>query len=349
MSAKKNKIVVTGGCGYIGSHTIVELFKTTGFDVISIDNYSTSSSDTLKRIKKASGKEVKNYAVDLRNISAVRAVFSENLDIVGVIHFAAYKTVPESVENPILYYDNNINSLLNILTVCKEFNVTNFIFSSSCSVYGNVKSLPVNEDTSLEKAESPYAYTKVVGEEIIRNVTNVIPIKAIALRYFNPVGADVSGDIGENPITKPNNLVPYITQVAAGILPKLSVFGNDYPTRDGSCVRDYIHVTDIAGAHIKALDYLIAGKNKSNFELFNLGTGEGVTVLEIIKAFEKAANLKLDFEIVGRRPGDVVEIYSDPKKAKEVLGWIPKFNAEEMMSTAWKWQQTLVKERVIQQ
>jgi len=341
---QKNKILVTGGCGYIGSHTIVELIKTTNYKVISIDNYSTSSVDTLDRIKKASGKEVKNYDVDLKDRSAVRVVFLENPDIVGIIHFAAHKTVPESVAEPIKYYDNNINSLLNILIACEEFDVHNFIFSSSCSVYGNVKSLPVDEDTPFEKAESPYAYTKVIGEEIIKNVVNISPLKAIALRYFNPVGADVSGKIGENPIVRPNNLVPYITQVAAGILPTLSVFGGDYPTRDGSCIRDYIHVTDIADAHIKALSYLIGNKIDKSFDVFNLGSGEGVTVLEIIKAFEKVAGLKLNYEIVGRRPGDVVSIYSNSEKAKKILGWVPTFDAEGMMSTAWKWQQTLVNE-----
>ena len=342
---QKNKIVVTGGCGYIGSHTIVELLKTTNYEVISIDNFSTSSADTLKRIKKASGKEVRNYEVDLKDRQAVRAIFIGNSDIGGIIHFAAHKTVPESVADPIKYYDNNINSLLNILVACNEFGVRNFIFSSSCSVYGNVKSLPVNEDTPFEKTESPYAYTKVVGEEIIRNVVNISLLKAIALRYFNPVGADISGQIGDNPIGKPNNLVPYITQVAAGILPKLSVFGSDYPTRDGSCIRDYIHVTDIADAHIKALNYLINTNSSSSFDVFNLGSGEGVTVLEIIKAFERVTGQKLNYEVVGRRSGDVAAIYSDSEKAKKVLGWIPHYGADEMMSTAWKWQQTLVNDK----
>ena len=288
---------------------------------------------------------MKNYEVDLKDISSTEKVFEENQDIVGVIHFAAYKSVGESVEQPIMYYENNFGSLLNILKCCVKYNVSNFIFSSSCSIYGNVDKLPVTEQTPVQDTESPYAHTKKVGEEMIKNFAlQYKNINTIPLRYFNPVGADSTGLNGENTPDRPNNLVPVITRTAAGIQDKMVVFGSDYATRDGSCVRDYIHVSDIADAHILAIQHLLSGKNASNYEVFNLGTGNGVSVLEAIKAFESISGETLNYEIVDRRAGDVEAIYSDSTKAKDVLGWIPKYGINEMMETAWAWQQQLSKE-----
>ncbi|WP_020526799.1 UDP-glucose 4-epimerase GalE [Flexithrix dorotheae] len=342
---EKNTILVTGGCGYIGSHTIIEILRNTEFKVISVDNCLNSSPDTMERIEKITGVKVKNYNVDLTDKKATLKIFEENQDILGVIHFAALKAVGESVQKPMWYYENNMNSLLSILNACQRNEVNNFIFSSSCSLYGNVAQLPVDENTPLSKTESPYAHTKKIGEEIIENIIHVNNINAIALRYFNPVGADKTGLIGENPINKPSNLVPVITQTAVGIIPKLTVFGDDYNTRDGSCIRDYIHVTDIADAHIKALQYLKDGKNTDKFEIFNLGTGDGVTVLEVIKAFEKVTGQKLNYELGPKRPGDVEAIYSNSGKAEKHLGWKTKIGLDEMMASAWKWQQTLEKEK----
>jgi UDP-glucose 4-epimerase len=342
----KNKILVTGGTGYIGSHTIVQLIRTTDFEVISIDNHSRSFESTLDRIFEITGKRIKNYSIDLCDKKSVEKVFSENNDLVGVIHFAAYKSVNESVNNPVLYYHNNINSLLNIITTCEEFGVKHLIFSSSCSVYGNVDKLPVTEDTPLSKAESPYAHTKQIGEDILQSVTKKSKIlKAISLRYFNPVGADISGKLGENSAEKPNNLVPVITQTAVGIIPQLVVHGGDYPTRDGSCIRDYVHVLDVADAHLKALDYLIQDKNKKPHEIYNLGIGNGVSVLEAIHSFEKISGVKLNYKVGERREGDVVSIYSDCSYAKERLGWKCQFGIDEMMRTAWEWQKLLAREK----
>jgi UDP-glucose 4-epimerase len=342
----KNKILVTGGTGYIGSHTILQLIRTTNFEVISIDNHSRSFENTLDRIFEITGKKIKNYCIDLCDKKSVEKVFIENRDLIGVIHFAAYKSVNESVNNPILYYHNNLNSLLNIVTACEEFGVHHLIFSSSCSVYGNVNQLPVTEKTPLGKAESPYGHTKQIGEDILQNVTKKNKLlKAISLRYFNPVGADISGKLGENSTEKPSNLVPYITQTAVGIFPQLVVHGGDYPTRDGSCVRDYVHVSDIAEAHIKALNYLIQGKNKKSHEIYNLGTGNGVSVLEAIQSFEKVSGVKLNYRIGERREGDVVSIYSDCSYAKECLGWECQFGIDEMMRTAWAWQKLLTREK----
>ncbi|MEM1134755.1 MAG: UDP-glucose 4-epimerase GalE [Bacteroidota bacterium] len=341
----KDKILVTGGCGYIGSHTIIQLIRNTDFEVISVDSCVNSSEGTMCRIEQITGKVIKNYKIAVCDREQTASLFEENKDITGVIHFAALKAVGESVDKPGWYYDNNINSLLNILWCCEKYNVNNFIFSSSCSLYGNVASLPVNEDTPLSPTESPYAHTKKIGEEIIQSIIHVNKVQAISLRYFNPVGADHTGKNGENPINKPSNLVPYITQTAAGVLPKLTVFGSDYNTRDGSCVRDYIHVTDIADAHINALQYLLDGKNESNYEVFNLGTGNGVSVLEVIEAFERVTGEKLNYEVGPRRPGDVEAIYSDSSKALKKLGWQTKIGLDEMMESAWKWQQTLNKEK----
>jgi UDP-glucose 4-epimerase len=340
----KNKILVTGGCGYIGSHTIIEILEQTDFEVISVDNLMNSTSDTLDRIERITGKRVKNYTIDLCDLAKTEEIFKENPDLVGIIHFAALKSVPESVFKPLLYYHNNLNSLLNLLQLVEKYQVNYFIFSSSCSVYGNVSKLPVNEQTPLSIAESPYAYTKQIGEVMMKDFVRNNQVKAVALRYFNPVGAHVSGLNGENPINKPSNLVPVITQTAAGIIPEMSVYGYDYDTRDGSCIRDYIHVTDIAEAHIKAMNYLIEGKNQANYEVYNLGTGNGVTVLEAIKAFEKVSGVKLNYKLAERRAGDVVAIYSDTTLSEQRLGWKTKLTIEDMMASAWKWQQLLLKE-----
>ncbi len=335
-----SKILVTGGCGYIGSHTIIELLAKTNFDIISLDNFSNSNIAVLKRIEQISGKKVENLAIDLCDLKALENVFASH-ETVGVIHFAAFKSVPESVAKPLLYYHNNINSLLNLLQCCEKYDVKNFIFSSSCSVYGNVSEQPVHEQTPLQKAESPYAYTKQIGEEILKDFVKNNNIQTIALRYFNPVGGHISGLNGEDPINKPTSLVPVITRTAAKVQDSFTVFGSDYDTRDGSCLRDYVHVTDIAHAHILALQLLLDKKNPSNFEVFNLGTGSGVTVLEAITAFEKISGIKLNYIMGGRRRGDVAVIYSDVTKSAEILGWKPQFTIDDMMSSAWKWQQLI--------
>ncbi len=279
--------------------------------------------------------------MDLCNLEDTHAVFHENRDIVGVIHFAALKTVPESVAEPLLYFHNNLTSLVNILKCIQEFKIPNFVFSSSCSVYGNATALPVIEETPLGEAQSPYARTKQIGEQIIQDYNKVNDTQSIILRYFNPVGAHPSALIGELPLGKPDNLVPMITQTAIGKRPKMIVFGHDYDTRDGSCIRDYIHVMDIANAHTRALQYLLDKKNKSNLETFNLGTGNGVTVLEAINAFEKISGVKLNYELGPRRPGDVIAIYANNSLAKSKLGWEPKIGIEDMMRTAWQWEVSL--------
>ncbi|MEJ7674706.1 MAG: UDP-glucose 4-epimerase GalE [Chitinophagaceae bacterium] len=331
------KILVTGGCGYIGAHTIVDLIEN-GFEPICVDNNSRSTPVLLEGIEKITGKKIKNYKVDLCSFDETHAVFQENPNIEGIIHFAAYKSVGESVKEPLLYFENNLHSLINILKCVKEFNIPYFIFSSSCTVYGNPDEIPVTESTPTKPAESPYGYTKQMGEQIVSETSKTISTKSILLRYFNPVGAHPSAFIGEMPLGKPQNLVPAITQTAIGKLPQMIVHGNDYPTRDGSCVRDYIHVSDIAHAHTLALQYLIDNKNKSGCEIFNLGTGNGVTVLEAIKSFEKVSEVKLNYVVGERRPGDVVAVYADNKLAREQLAWVIKYSLEEMMSTAWKWE-----------
>lgn len=331
------KILVTGGCGYIGSHTIVDLLEN-GFSVVSIDDNSRSTAYAVSGIEQITGKKIKNYKVDLKNFDETRAVFQENPDIRGVIHFAAYKAVGESVEEPLLYYENNLFGLVNLLKCVQEFAVPYFVFSSSCTVYGNPDTIPVTESSPVKKAESPYGATKQMSEEILRDITNRHITTTILLRYFNPVGAHPSGFIGELPIGKPQNLVPAITQTAAGKIPRLMVYGNDYPTRDGSCIRDYIHVCDIAHAHTLSLQYLIAKKNKSSCDIFNLGTGNGVTVLEVIKAFEEVSGVKLNYEIAPRRKGDVMAIYANNDAAKTELGWQIRYDLTAMMRTAWNWQ-----------
>jgi UDP-glucose 4-epimerase len=334
------KILVTGGCGYIGGHTIVDLVGA-GFEVISVDDLSRGSMRMNAGIEKLLGRSIKNYNVNLCDAAGTRRIFEENTDIAGIIHFAAFKSVPESVAEPLMYFRNNIGSLVNILQCAVEFGVKSFVFSSSCSVYGNDQKLPVGEDAPLADPESPYARTKVMGEQICADLARVTPGLSITLlRYFNPVGAHPSGLIGELQ-EKPENLVPVITQTAIGKRASMTVFGTDYDTRDGSCVRDYIHVLDIAAAHTKALQYTLAGRNESNCEVFNLGTGEGVTVLEMIAAFEKVSGEKLSYERGPRRPGDVVAVYANNDKARNLLGWEIKYDLDASMDTAWKWEKVL--------
>lgn len=331
------KILVTGGCGYIGSHTIVDLIQN-GFNVISADNNSRSNANILQGVEKITGTKVKNYTVDLCIFDDTHAVFQENPDITGIIHFAAYKSVGESVENPLMYYENNLNSLINILRCAAEFNIPHFVFSSSCTVYGNPTEIPVTESSPLRKAESAYGSTKQMGEEIVQQSANSCDIQSVLLRYFNPVGAHPSNFIGELPLGRPSNLVPAITQTAVGKLPQMTVFGNDYPTKDGSCIRDYIHVSDIAHAHTLALNYLMEEKNESNCDVFNLGSGNGYSVLEVIETFERVTEQKLNYVIGQKRPGDVIAIFANNEKATNKLGWVPKYTLEDMMTTAWKWE-----------
>ncbi|WP_159021828.1 UDP-glucose 4-epimerase GalE [Formosa sp. L2A11] len=333
------KILVTGGLGFIGSHTVVELQKE-GYEVVIIDNLSNSSRDVLKGITGITGKEPAFVELDLRNKQAVQDFFKTHSDINGVIHFAASKAVGESVENPLLYYENNINTLVYVLQELDKLKDANFIFSSSCTVYGQADELPITENAPVKPAESPYGNTKQIGEEIIKDSCKVIPnLNAIALRYFNPIGAHESALIGELPIGVPLNLVPFITQTAIGLREQLSVFGDDYPTIDGTCVRDYIHVVDLAKAHVIALKRLLEAKIKSNFEVFNLGTGTGSSVLEAIKSFEHVSGEKLNYKIAPRREGDVVSAYANTEKANSELGWKSQLTLDDAMRSAWKWEQ----------
>jgi UDP-glucose 4-epimerase len=335
-------ILVTGGCGYIGAHTIVDLIEN-GFNVISVDNLSRASDQSLVGIEKITGKKIKNYTVDLTDKVATENIFIENPGITGIIHFAAYKAVGESVELPLDYYENNLFSLVHLLQMSVKYHAKHFIFSSSCTVYGNPDTSRVTEATPLQAAASPYGATKQMGEVIVKDTAHTYPISAILLRYFNPVGAHPSTAIGELPIGRPQNLVPAITQTAIGKLPKMQVHGNDYDTRDGSCIRDYIHVCDIAHAHTLALQYSIKNNQEKSCEVFNLGTGNGITVLEAIQAFEKVSGVQLNYEIGPRRAGDIVAIYANNDKAVKELGWNCKYGLEEMMLTAWQWEQSLAK------
>lgn len=333
------KVLVTGGCGYIGSHTIVDLIDH-GFEVVSVDNNVNSFPHVMEEVERIIGKKVQNYTLDLCDFEATKQIFEDHPDISGVIHFAALKSVNESVTEPLEYFRNNLNSLINMLECCKQYDVKGFIFSSSCSVYGNAKELPVTEETPFEEAESPYARTKQIGEQIVQDFAANNPnTSTIMLRYFNPAGAHETALIGEQAKKTAWNLVPVITETAIGKRENMVVFGDDYDTRDGSCVRDYIHVMDISNAHTKAVQYLFGYKNSSNYEIFNLGTGEGVTVIEAIKAFEKVSNKKLNYTIAPRREGDVVAIYANNDKAMNLLGWSPVRGIEDIMRTAWKWEE----------
>ena len=332
------KILVTGGCGYIGSHTLVDLLDH-GYLPVSADNLSNSRESVLQGVKEITGKTVQNYPTDLCDLEGLRKIFLDHPDIEGVIHFAALKAVGESVEQPLRYYRNNLVGLLNLLECMSAAGVPHLIFSSSCSVYGNASELPVTENTPRQEAESPYARTKQMGEDILYDFTRAQSnLNVILLRYFNPAGAHESAKIGEDPSNPASNLVPVITETAAGKRAQMTVFGNDYPTRDGSCIRDYIHVMDLAHAHTKALEYSLAHRNQAPCEVFNLGIGEGVTVLEAIHAFEEVSRMQLNYTIGPRRPGDVVAIYANLDKALRVLGWAPKRNIRDIMQTAWQWE-----------
>lgn len=347
METSKQCILVTGGAGYIGSHTIIELFQGGVDEVISVDNYINSSPKTYERIEVICEKKPIFYDVDLTDFSALRQVFEKHPNINGVIHFAALKAVGESVEKPLLYYRNNLDSLINVLELSREFGVKSFIFSSSSTVYGQPEYFPVNEKTPLLEPRSPYGYTKSAGERFIQDFSkNQENMKFVLLRYFNPVGAHPTGLIGEIQEQNVYNLMPYITMTAAGLLPQLTVHGGDYPTRDGTCIRDYIHVCDIADAHVKALTYAEKKMPNQNVNIFNLGSGQGISVLEAIGTFEKVSGQKLNYIIGPRRAGDVAAIYSDSAKAESELAWKINYTIEDMMLSAWKWQQHLMSEKL---
>lgn len=335
------RILVTGGLGFIGSHTVVEL-QNEGFDVVVIDNLSNSSEEVLQGIAAISGKEPIFERFDLRDRTKVEGFFNKYRELDGVIHFAASKAVGESVKEPLLYYENNLAVLTYLLQGLKQRNKANFIFSSSCTVYGQAKKMPITEDTPLQAAESPYGNTKQVGEEILRDSCHAYPhLSVISLRYFNPIGAHSSAKIGELPIGAPQNLVPYITQTAIGVRECLSVFGDSYPTHDGTCIRDYIHVVDLAKAHVAAMRRLLAGTSNKGFEVFNLGTGKGSSVLEVISEFERVTGQSLKYVIAPKRDGDVTSAYADTTKANEVLGWKAELSLGDALSSAWNWEQVV--------
>jgi UDP-glucose 4-epimerase len=335
------QILVTGGTGYIGSHTAVEL-QNAGYEVIIIDNLSNSSLEVLDGIEKITGIRPAFEQFDLIEKEKVDAFFTKYPNIEAIIHFAAFKAVGESVAKPLMYYRNNLVSLMNLLDAMDRFNVPGLVFSSSCTVYGQPEKLPVTEEAPILKANSPYGNTKQVSEEIIQDTLVACPkLKAIALRYFNPVGAHPSASIGELPLGVPQNLVPFITQTAAGLRQQLSVFGGDYNTPDGTAVRDYIHVVDLAKAHVVAVSRLVEAKGKKQFEVFNLGTGNGLSVLDVIHSFEKVSGQKLNYKIVDRRPGDVEKVYADTAFANEELGWKAKSSADDILASAWKWEKKI--------
>lgn len=334
----KKKILVTGGTGYIGSHTAVELINE-GFEVVIIDNLYNSEAEVVDRIEKITGSSPALEVIDVCDEAKLTEFFKKHKEISAIIHFAAYKAVSESVSKPLDYYRNNLVSLMNLLDAMKRFSIPDLVFSSSCTVYGQPEKLPVTENAPLQPATSPYGNTKAIGEEIIRDTTySDKNIKAIALRYFNPIGAHPSALIGELPRGVPENLVPFITQTAYGLRDELKVYGNDYDTPDGSCIRDYLHVVDLAKAHVVAVKRLLEGKNSENYEVFNLGTGNGVSVLEAIKSFEKVSGVKLKYRITERRPGDIEKIWADPSFANKELGWKTISTLDEAMKTAWDWE-----------
>ena len=337
----KDKIIVTGGCGYIGSHTVITLIHH-NYEVVIIDDLSNSSPQILDRIESISGVRPHFEQVDLKSFEATQAVFKTHKDAKAVIHFAAHKAVAESIQNPLMYYQNNLFSLLNVLKAQQENSINHLIFSSSATVYGNPSKMPITEDAPTQRSSSPYGNTKKIAEEILEDFTNSqSEISVISLRYFNPIGAHASGQIGEFPSGIPNNLMPYITQTAAGIREKLMVFGNDYPTKDGTPIRDYIHVVDLAEAHLKALQRLLDTSTTSPLEIFNVGTGNGFSVLEMIKAFEAVSGRPLNYEITDRRPGDVPEMFASTTLAKNVLKWEASRNLKDMIQSSWTWEQNL--------
>ncbi len=339
------KILVTGGLGFIGSHTAVEL-QQAGFEVVIIDNCSNASEEVLDGIEAITGQRPLFEKFDLRDRQRVGQFFEDHQDLAGIIHFAASKAVGESVEQPLLYYENNLATLVYLLQQLQQKERAHFIFSSSCTVYGQADQMPITEDAPVKPAESPYGNTKQIGEEIIRDTCKVQGnLQAISLRYFNPIGAHPSAEIGELPLGVPQNLVPFITQTAVGLRQQLSVFGDDYPTPDGTCIRDYIHVVDLARAHVVALQRLLSGKNKRNYEVFNVGTGKGSSVLEVIRSFERVSGQPLNYRIVGRRPGDITEAYADTRKANQELGWKASSSLDDAMRSAWAWEQKIRKQK----
>ena len=334
----KGKILVTGGTGYIGSHTTVELISQ-GYEVVIIDNLSNSEVRVVDSIEKITGIRPKFYEIDLLDQAKLDAFFADNNDLQGIIHFAAAKAVGESVQIPLHYYRNNLVTMLNLLEGMKKYEIENFVFSSSCTVYGQPDELPVTENAPIKPAESPYGYTKQVNESILKDtIASGANIKGIALRYFNPIGAHHSGLIGELPIGVPANLMPFVTQMAYGLRDQLSVFGDDYDTADGSCIRDYIHVVDLAKAHIIAIERMIDGRNESSYEMFNIGTGNGFSVFEVIKSFEKTSGKKLNYVVAPRRAGDIVKIWADTTIGNTVLGWKAEKTLDEMTKSAWDWE-----------
>ena len=334
------KILVTGGLGFIGSHTVVELINA-GHEAVIVDDLSNSSAVVLDGIESITGTRPSFYRVDLKNKAEVQQFFSNHNDLDGIIHFAAYKAVGESVAKPLEYYENNIGSLVYILQEMRNLSLNNFIFSSSCTVYGQADELPITEHSPVKPAMSPYGNTKQIGEEVIKDAINAHNFNAISLRYFNPVGAHPSAEIGESPLGVPLNLVPFVTQTAAGVRQQLSVFGNDYETRDGTNERDYIHVVDVAKAHVIAVERLLGSKNLSSYEVFNLGTGTGSTVLEVIESFERVSGQSLNYKIVDRRPGDVTAAYADTTKANDELGWKTEKTLDDAMTDAWRWEKKI--------
>lgn len=334
------KILVTGGLGFIGSHTVVEL-QQSGFEVVAVDNLSNADAQVVDRIASITGKKPLFEEVDLRDKSAVKALLARHPDTKGLIHFAAYKAVGESVHKPLEYYENNIGALVYLLQEMRDAGLDNFIFSSSCTVYGQAKELPITEDSPVVPANSPYGNTKQVGEEVLQQAIEAHGFNVIALRYFNPIGAHPTAKIGELPLGVPLNLVPFVTQTAAGVRKELSVFGNDYDTPDGTCIRDYIHVVDIAKAHVVAVERLLEKKNEANYEVFNLGTGTGSSVLEVINSFEKVSGESLNYKIVARRPGDVTAAFADTTKANKVLGWSAEKTLDDAVADAWRWEKVI--------
>ncbi|MCU0377704.1 MAG: UDP-glucose 4-epimerase GalE [Bacteroidales bacterium] len=337
----KKKVIVTGGTGYIGSHTAVELIAC-GIEVVIIDNLYNSDITVLDGIRAITGIRPRFYEYDLCDMAKLEEVFANEGKIDAIIHFAAYKAVGESVKKPLEYYRNNLGSLINLLAIMEKHGVASLVFSSSCTVYGQPEILPVTESSPVKEAASPYGYTKQAGETIIRDTMAARPEqKAISLRYFNPIGAHPTAHIGELPRGVPENLVPFITQTAIGLREELKVFGNDYDTPDGSCIRDYLHVVDLARAHVIALKRLLEGRNNSNFEIFNLGTGTGVSVLEAIASFERVTGIKLNYQIAARRPGDIEKIWADPSLANKELDWKTEITLDESMETAWRWEKKI--------
>ncbi|MDG1105587.1 MAG: UDP-glucose 4-epimerase GalE [Cyclobacteriaceae bacterium] len=335
------RILLTGGTGYIGSHTAVELIHQ-GYEVIIVDDLSNSEHRTIESIEKIIGTKPEFHQFDLRNSTSLEKLFKDN-KFDGIIHFAAKKAVGESVEKPLLYYDVNLNSLLNLLKLMELHKVSNLVFSSSCTVYGQPSRLPVTEDTPFALAKSPYGHTKQIGEDILNHTTRTNgQLQALSLRYFNPVGAHPSALIGELPVGTPANLVPFITQTVAGLRSKLKVYGNDYNTPDGTAIRDYIHVVDLAKAHVRAIEHMLNNEQKKSYEYFNIGTGKGSSVLEVIQAFERINHTKVPYEVVDRRAGDIVKIYADTTRANNELNWKAQLNLDDMMKSAWKWQKTLI-------